>query len=336
MFYEFDGINYILYNKYGIEIYKGESVAILFYTNPDLDCWDVLSHGDVESVEKEYRNIRSEYINAGFSDIARSIYVVKSDNYNVDELNLCLNIQGYIVLFLSKQYRNLDRFKCYAKNGYESIEMRELKDSTEEIHKKNHNYFAFWENCKQEPCLTNSLKVTNLYNKEKEKKKTDMKNEEKTVVSEVDTAIDNVMGIDSLGKTEIYTYSSIFSDVDNFIVTLDQDKEKTPKIPSGELLRLRKRLINEEWNEILTAINEDDLAGYVDGCLDLIYVVAGALLAAGVPYTDAKDMWDMVQSANMAKIGGEKDEFGKIQKPKDWSPPDIEGHLKKIIERIKG
>ena len=133
---------------------------------------------------------------------------------------------------------------------------------------------------------------------------------------------------------KILTLNNVFADVDEFIETLNQEKCKLPQIPTGDLLELRKRLIKEEWQEIQDAIEENDLAGYVDGCLDLIYVVAGALLAAGVPADDAQKMWEMVHSANMAKAGGPKDEFGKVQKPAGWKAPDIGLELEKITQKL--
>jgi hypothetical protein len=44
---------------------------------------------------------------------------------------------------------------------------------------------------------------------------------------------------------------------------------------------LRVRLIQEEWDELLTAITKDDAVGQLDALCDLQYVIGGAALALG-------------------------------------------------------
>jgi predicted HAD superfamily Cof-like phosphohydrolase len=101
-----------------------------------------------------------------------------------------------------------------------------------------------------------------------------------------------------------------------------------PHIPSDEVRDLRWRLIDEEVNkELLPAMMEGDLVAIADGCIDAIYVILGTLVSYGIP---ASECWDEVQRSNMDKYrdGLIKDAGGKVQKPADWTPPDIAGILK--------
>lgn len=125
----------------------------------------------------------------------------------------------------------------------------------------------------------------------------------------------------------------VFSDVADFIEVFEQDVQPQISIPEGKLLDLRMNLIEEELDEIKSSIEDNDLAEYVDGCIDLIYVVAGALLATGISAEDCFNIWNMVHSANMAKVGGPIDENGKKLKPEGWKPPDVEGKIQEILSR---
>jgi len=89
---------------------------------------------------------------------------------------------------------------------------------------------------------------------------------------------------------------------------------------------LRMDLIDEEADETVGACIDRDLPKAVDGCIDLIYVCLGALVAWGV---DAEPLFNEVHRANMAKAGGGARADGKILKPEGWTPPDIEGELRR-------
>lgn len=123
----------------------------------------------------------------------------------------------------------------------------------------------------------------------------------------------------------------------------------TPTIPPDDEVRFRARLIAEEFFEVMESLFEshrwqissakrliedvidDDrlepsMKEFVDGLADLDYVVEGARLAFGV---DGAPLAAEVQRANMDKEGGGTREDGKILKPPGWTPPDIEGELRK-------
>lgn len=121
---------------------------------------------------------------------------------------------------------------------------------------------------------------------------------------------------------------------------------------------LRLRLIAEEFDELLSALcprfgkvedvyetvcnwldatkayrgrgegaDNPDVPSVADALADLAFVTIGANDVWGIP-GDA--VWEEVCRANMAKLGGPKDPVtGKAGKPPGWTPPDIEGVLKR-------
>jgi predicted HAD superfamily Cof-like phosphohydrolase len=119
-----------------------------------------------------------------------------------------------------------------------------------------------------------------------------------------------------------------------------------PKAPADDRVRLRARLIAEEFFETLRAMFEDgdlyatedlikgsistapvriNMPLLVDGLADLDYVVEGTRLEFGV---DGGPIAAEVHRANMAKVGGPVRADGKKLKPEGWKPPDIEKVLK--------
>ena len=88
-------------------------------------------------------------------------------------------------------------------------------------------------------------------------------------------------------------------------------------------------LIDEEFNELLTAMADKDIVEIADACADLKWVIEGLEHTLGIPQ---QLVWDEVARSNLSKISSSgkvlKREDGKVLKPSDWSPPNI----KKIIE----
>jgi predicted HAD superfamily Cof-like phosphohydrolase len=135
-------------------------------------------------------------------------------------------------------------------------------------------------------------------------------------------------------------------------------------------MALRVRLIAEEFDELLEALAPDfpplpgrsvtsavrdwlhriechdqqvrigreaasqappSLPEVADALADLAFVTIGANDVWGIP-GDA--VWEEVCRANMAKLGGPKDPVtGKHLKPEGWTPPDIEGVLRREAEK---
>lgn len=133
--------------------------------------------------------------------------------------------------------------------------------------------------------------------------------------------------------------------VSEFHRAFDIAVRSQPVIPGDDEIRLRLRLIAEEFFEtlsavigsqfmseheaVMTKINEWvirlDFPEFIDGLADLDYVIEGTRLSFGV---NGGPIAAEVHRANMAKAGGEKRADGKIMKPVDWTPPDIERELK--------
>lgn len=76
----------------------------------------------------------------------------------------------------------------------------------------------------------------------------------------------------------------------------------------------------------------EKIVGQVDGLVDAMYFILGSFVELGI---NPRQVFNIVQDANMAKLGenGEpiiRESDGKIQKPENWEPPEP-----KIREEIK-
>lgn len=116
--------------------------------------------------------------------------------------------------------------------------------------------------------------------------------------------------------------------VKEFMTAMNQDMGDTISWRS-ELLRIR--LITEEANETAQAIYTHDMPMAIDGLCDQLYVILGTFIAFGFTSEQVATFFNEVHRSNMSKIGGGLDDFGKVQKPKDWTPPDIQGILEDML-----
>lgn len=144
--------------------------------------------------------------------------------------------------------------------------------------------------------------------------------------------------------------------VSAFHLKFNQPIADSPCVPDDKVVRLRLRLITEEffellsscvmpslenthsvpggpliaaWNDIEHAISHHEISvnlpEFVDALGDLDYVIEGTRLAFGV---DGAPIAMEIQRANMSKEGGGERADGKIQKPPGWTPPDIARELR--------
>lgn len=95
--------------------------------------------------------------------------------------------------------------------------------------------------------------------------------------------------------------------------------------------KFRVDLIEEEFNELKEAIDQNDLIGVIDALADLRYVLDGAANTWGI---DLEPFFDEVHRSNMTKIGGPVREDGKRLKPPTYSPPNLEKVLT-VVTHIK-
>lgn len=96
-----------------------------------------------------------------------------------------------------------------------------------------------------------------------------------------------------------------------------------------EMRKLRRRLLREEYKETKRAVKRRDMRGVADGYADMMFVILGSALVQVGKHRFIK-VWQEVVRSNMAKcIDGKvimRDD-GKVLKPDDWTPPDIESIL---------
>ena len=138
--------------------------------------------------------------------------------------------------------------------------------------------------------------------------------------------------------SDYYTLSDavpdIFDDVRTFHIATNSPVLTSPQIPPADRIKLREKLINEEHTELMDAIKENDLVKIIDGIGDLIYVLTGTALEYGLPLNT---VWNLIQSANMAKVNPETgkvvyNEYNKVMKPEGWTKPDIQ--IEKLINSL--
>lgn len=119
-----------------------------------------------------------------------------------------------------------------------------------------------------------------------------------------------------------------------FMVAFDQYPRNTQEQVSQADFDLAYKLIfsedHGEINEMLTGFHKfakaqsfENLAEFVDGAIDSIYVILWTLLKFNVP---VQTCFDEVQRSNMAKLhadGSYLKKDGKVVKPPGWTPPNL-------------
>ena len=119
-----------------------------------------------------------------------------------------------------------------------------------------------------------------------------------------------------------------FEKVKQFMTTFGQEVKNKSEFPNEKIINLRKKLIEEEYNELKEAINENDIVGVADALTDILVVTYGAGAAFGI---DLDKCFEEVHRSNMSKLSDTGkpiyNEFGKVMKGPNYSPPD----LKKLI-----
>jgi len=93
---------------------------------------------------------------------------------------------------------------------------------------------------------------------------------------------------------------------------------KSPVDPS--ITALRKKLIDEEHDELQDALDANNYEYIAKEAADLIYVILGTMVSYGI---DINPIWDAVHASNMQKIGGGNRPDGKVLKPAGWKAPNI-------------
>ena len=93
---------------------------------------------------------------------------------------------------------------------------------------------------------------------------------------------------------------------------------------------MRLALIEEEFTELIEALNWGDRVQIAKELADLVYVVVGTSVALGIPFND---VFAALQASNMSKIGPDgqasRREDGKILKGEFYRP--AEEMIKEIL-----
>lgn len=118
-----------------------------------------------------------------------------------------------------------------------------------------------------------------------------------------------------------------FRDQEKFMRACDQTVEGL----NESQFEMYKNLIEEEFNELVTAENNKDSVEQLDALIDILVVTIGAIHSMGA---DAEGAWKEVMRTNFAKIDKDtgkvrKREDGKVLKPLGWEPPN----LKEFVEK---
>lgn len=115
----------------------------------------------------------------------------------------------------------------------------------------------------------------------------------------------------------------MYNDVVKFIEACDQDRSEDNQC-------LYANLIQEEYEEFISAIHAEDDIEQLDACMDMIWVILGYCYMKGY---NVKGAWDEVARSNLSKINPEtgkviKRQDGKVLKPDGWTPPQLEQFIK--------
>lgn len=118
-----------------------------------------------------------------------------------------------------------------------------------------------------------------------------------------------------------------FRDQEKFMRACDQTVEGF----NEKQFEMYKNLIEEEFNELVTAESNEDKVEQLDALIDILVVTIGAIHSMGA---DAEGAWKEVMRTNFAKIDKEtgkvrKREDGKVLKPLGWTPPDLKPFVSK-------
>ncbi len=117
-----------------------------------------------------------------------------------------------------------------------------------------------------------------------------------------------------------------FRDQEKFMRACDQTVDDY----NDKQFEMYKNLIEEEFNELVTAETNKDKVEQLDALIDILVVTIGAIHSMGA---DAEGAWKEVMRTNFAKIDSEtgkvrKREDGKVLKPLGWTAPDLKPFIK--------
>jgi predicted HAD superfamily Cof-like phosphohydrolase len=121
------------------------------------------------------------------------------------------------------------------------------------------------------------------------------------------------------------------SAVEEFHNAFGQENGKVPRLIKEEEGRLRFRLMAEENEEYLVAVQAGDLVEIADALGDQLYILCGTILKHGMQNV-IEQVFDEIQASNMSKLGADGKpvlrEDGKILKGPGFFRPNLAKFLK--------
>lgn len=97
-----------------------------------------------------------------------------------------------------------------------------------------------------------------------------------------------------------------------------------PSVSDADRRSLWSKLVEEEVQELQSALSSADLIRVADGLGDVIYVCIGAALAFGLPI---EKIFNEIHRSNLSKVNTaghiERRPDGKILRGNNYTPPDL-------------
>ena len=119
-----------------------------------------------------------------------------------------------------------------------------------------------------------------------------------------------------------------FEKVRLFMKTYGQEVKDKAGFSDAKTNKLRINLIKEELEELIAAVDDENLLEVADALTDILYVTYGAGHAFGI---DLDKCFDEVQNSNMSKLGEDGkpiyNEAGKVMKGPNYFKPDLSKYL---------
>ena len=119
-----------------------------------------------------------------------------------------------------------------------------------------------------------------------------------------------------------------FEKVGTFMKTFGQEVKSKSELSSEKINTLRISLINEELDELKTAIKDNNILEVADALTDILYVTYGAGHSFGI---DLDKCFHEVQKSNMSKLGKDGkpiyNETGKVMKGPNYVKPNLLKYL---------
>ena len=119
-----------------------------------------------------------------------------------------------------------------------------------------------------------------------------------------------------------------FEKVKEFMTTFGQEVKNKAEFPNDKIVELRKKLIDEEFNELKDAISEKNIVEVADALTDILVVTYGAGAAFGI---NLDKCFEEVQKSNMSKLGEDGkpiyNDLGKVMKGPKYFKPDLSKYI---------